>query len=184
MLFRSLHPADKDHFLWLPGLYDIDSTLRNATQPDPGAKEYDPCQPDAGINRITAPTSPVGQGVHEVKVILQNQGSGILSSAIINWKVNGIAQPPYTWSGTLPASGNTEVSIGSYTFASGLFSIETWTSQPNGSGDCNPYNDSTSTEVAASLCGAYTIGGSNPDFATFTDAVAVLNAAGISCPVV
>jgi len=40
------------------------------------------------------------------------------------------------------------------------------------------------TEVAASLCGAYTIGGSNPDFATFTDAVAVLNAAGISCPVV
>jgi len=165
-------------------LYDIDSTLRNATQPDPGAKEYNPCQLDAGINRITAPTSPVGQGVHEVKVILQNQGLGILSSVIINWKVNGIVQPPYTWSGALPLSGNTEVSIGSYTFTSGLVSIETWTSQPNGSGDCNLYNDSTFTEVAASLCGAYTIGGSNPDFATFTDAVAVLNAAGISCPVV
>jgi len=164
-------------------LYDIDYTFRNVTQPDLGAKEYDPCQPDAGINRITAPTSPVEQGGSAVKIILQNQGSDVLYSAIIHWRVNGILQPPYTWAGTLPVRGNTEVNIGSYTFTSGLFSIETWTSQPNSSADCNHYNDTTLTEVAVSLCGTYTIGGANPDFSTFTEAVTVLNTAGISCPV-
>jgi len=34
------------------------------------------------------------------------------------------------------------------------------------------------------LCGNYTIGGANPDFHTFNDAVLALTSAGISCPVV
>ena len=76
------------------------------------------------------------------------------------------------------------ISIGSWNFGSEPVQLKIWQSFPNGIEDPNPYNDSIVNVMRPSLCGAYTIGGSNPDFATFTDAVAVLNAAGISCPVI
>ena len=163
---------------------DIESILRNVSQPDLGAKEYNPCQPDAGINGINDPISPVTQGIQEVKVILQNQGSGNLSSAIINWKVNGTLQKPYAWTGNLAVRENEEVGIGSFDFKSGKSSIQAWTSKPNGLDECNLYNDSTFSELAGALCGTYTVGGSGADFATFSEAVSVLNTAGISCPVI
>ncbi len=169
----------------VPGItYDIDGTLRNTTHPDLGAKEYDPCQPDAGINRVAAPLNPVPQGEQEVKVILQNQGSETLSSAIINWMVNDQLQSPYTWIGNLPVNGNAEITIGSYYFEGGIYQVEVWTTQPNEASDCNKHNDTCSISRATPLCGVYTIGGDHPDFANFTEVVTVLNLAGISCPVI
>jgi len=164
--------------------YDIDSTLRHPLYPDMGAKEYNLCAADAGISLITSPTDPVISGNHEVKVILQNQGSSTLNSAIINWQVNEENQAPFTWSGNLPTTAKAEVSIGSYNFSGGLYTIKTWTTQPNGAEDCNHFNDTTYREMAASLCGEYSVGGTNPDFHSIIDAVATLNRAGITCPVV
>jgi len=164
--------------------YDIDGTLRNAAQPDLGAKEYNPCQPDAGINRITAPGNPVAQGDHDIKVVLQNQGSGSLSSVTINWKVNDELQTPFSWTGNLSVNENLELSIGNYNFQGGFYLLTVWTTQPNGAADCNSYNDTTQTDMGTSLCGEYTIGGVNPDFANFTEVANVLNIAGISCPVI
>lgn len=169
----------------VPGIiYDIDGTLRHTTHPDMGAKEYDPCNPDAGINRVTAPLNPAPKGKLDVKVILQNQGNASLNSVLINWMVNDELQNPYTWTGNLPVKGNVEVTIGNYNFEGGIFQLKVWTSQPNGASECNKNNDTCSVKRATPLCGNYTIGGNNPDFANFTEAVNMLNLAGISCPVV
>jgi gliding motility-associated-like protein len=164
---------------------DIDGTLRNPATPDIGAKEYDPCDPDAGINAFTSPVPPLTGGVADVKVILQNQGTGALTSAKIDWQVNGITQPQYSWSGNLAAAANIEVLLGSYDFQGGsAFSLKAWTSLPDNSADCNNLNDTTtSRELSGPLCGTYTVGGTDGDFATLSQVAEVLNSAGITCPV-
>jgi len=162
---------------------DITGNTRDPLNPDIGAKEFTPCNVDAGINLISQPTNPVPSGENDIKVILQNQGLNNLTSTNIYWQVNGEAQPTYSWNGNLDYKESIEVNIGSYDFYGGLFEIKTWTDQPNGNDDCNPLNDTIIANKAAKLCGEYTIGGNNPDFETFGEAVDVLNFAGISCPV-
>ena len=166
--------------------YDIDSTLRNPTNPDIGAKEFSPCVLDAGINQVSAPTTPISPGFQDVKVILQNQGTTTLTSATINWKINGLSQPAYFWTGSLAIAQNEEVTIGQYSFQSAtVYSIKAWTANPNSGIDCNQYNDTLQTiDLFTKLCGIYTIGGLNPNFTSFNSAVTFLNNAGITCPVV
>lgn len=167
-------------------MYDIDSTLRNPDYPDIGAKEYDPCPLDAGINFLSAPTNPIEPGLQQVKVILQNQGMIDFSSVTINWEINGNQQTPFDWAGSLSEGMNTEVAIGTFDFPSGtLFTIKAWTGNPNGLTDCNSNNDTcTVRKLATILCGEFTIGGQDPNFSNFSDAVMALKMAGISCPVV
>ncbi|NTV82985.1 MAG: T9SS type B sorting domain-containing protein, partial [Bacteroidales bacterium] len=164
---------------------DIDGNPRHASTPDIGAKEYSPCAADAGINAFTSPVPPLTGGPEEVKVILQNQGTVPLSSAKINWMVNSELQPQFSWSGNLAESENTEVLLGSYNFQAGnAYILKAWTSAPNNIADCNNKNDSiASRELSGPLCGTYTIGGSNPDFMTFSQVADILNSAGITCPV-
>jgi gliding motility-associated-like protein len=164
---------------------DIDGNPRNPSNPDIGAKEYNPCAPDAGINGIASPVNPLSGGDQQVSVLLQNQGSSILNSVQVNWSVNGSVQAAYPWSGNLPAGANIIVPIGIFNFQAGLlYTIKAWTTNPNNSVDCDPVNDTISSQqLAVPLCGDYTIGGSSPDFATITDAVNLLNLAGVTCPV-
>lgn len=164
---------------------DIDGTARNPVTPDIGAKEYTPCSVDAGVNAFSSPQNPLPVGTSPVKVILQNQGQTALSSVRINWLVNGLAQAQYTWSGNLAGGANIEVQIGTYDFQAGqVFLLKAWTSEPNNGSDCDHANDSISSQgLAVPLCGSYTIGGISPDFATISDAVDILNLAGVSCPV-
>jgi len=83
---------------------DIDSTVRNITNPDIGAKEYTPCSPDAGINEITGIQNPLTAGTYQIKVILQNQSTSTLTSVNIHWRVNGVSQTTFNWSGSLSGS--------------------------------------------------------------------------------
>ncbi len=171
----------------VPGITtDIDGTLRDPAKPDIGAREYDPCQSDAGINTLVSPANPLSSGTLPVIVQLQNQGTSALTSARINWQVNGQDQTVFNWSGNLAVAGNAEVQIGEYTFQSGrLYEILVWASDPNGNPDCNHANDTAyGRNLAAPLCGTYTIGGDAPDFNTVGDAVTVLNGAGIDCAVI
>ncbi len=163
-------------------LIDIDGNTRN-NPPDIGAKEYEPCSPDAGVDRVISPQNPLIPGTQDVKVLLQNQGSSTLSSVEIHWKVNDETQTSFTWTGNIPVYGNEEVVIGSYSFLEDQYTIQSWTTTPNGSAECNNYNDTTSSYVAPTLCGDYTIGGENPDFLTIPDAIDALNTSGVSCAV-
>jgi PKD repeat protein len=160
---------------------DIDGTTRDESKPDIGAREYVPAAVDAGIDAFISPTSPLTSTSMPVTVLLRNQGLNGLSSATINWQVNEIAQTPYNWTGSLASGASTEVTLNTHNFTgASIFNIDAWTSSPNGQPDPNRYNDTASVKnLVAALSGVYTIGGSSPDFKDFTEAVTVLNNAGV-----
>ena len=161
---------------------DIDGTPRGSS-PDIGAKEYNPCSPDAGVDKITAPKSPPETGVQDVKVLLQNQGTTALSSVEVHWSVNDQMQTPFNWTGNLAVYGNSEITIGSYDIQDQAYNLKAWTEKPNNQTECNRYNDTSAILLSSPLCGSYTIGGNNPDFETISDAVDKLNKSGVSCAV-
>ncbi|MEZ4804763.1 MAG: hypothetical protein R2852_04565 [Bacteroidia bacterium] len=60
------------------------------------------------------------------------------------------------------------------------YSVKAWTSLPNNYNDTINYNDTASvSDIYPGLIGTYTIGGANPDFADFTEAVEALKKGGI-----
>lgn len=69
--------------------------------------------------------------------------------------------------------------IGSYNFQDPVL-IKVWQSHPNGGTDLNPYNDTVTKYLVSPLNGPYTIGGTNPDFDSFSEVADVLNTAGIT----
>jgi hypothetical protein len=172
---------------------DIADNIRDVLKPDVGAKETDLCTYDAGINAILSPGTfaqsiPGGQ---ELRVLFQNHGTASLSSTDVIIHIMGAGVDTmyrYAWDYPtgLPGGSSTELVFDeTFDFHNGLYTVKAWTESPNGHTDCNLYNDTTEISVVASLCGvAYTIGGPDADFSNFSDAIAVLNIAGITCPVV
>ena len=61
--------------------------------------------------------------------------------------------------------------------------LKVWQKSPNGLNDANSLNDTIRSLCTAGLCGLYTIGGTAPDFASFTEAATALNNAGVTCGV-
>jgi trimeric autotransporter adhesin len=62
-------------------------------------------------------------------------------------------------------------------------SLKVWTENPNFVADTVNIDDTINAIIRPALSGIYTIGGSNPDYNTITDAVAALNNSGICGPV-
>jgi hypothetical protein len=104
---------------------------------------------DAGITAINAPNTPVSIGSSAVTTTIKNFGISTLTTATIAWSVNGVVQTPHPWNGSLAASATAgPVSIGNYNFSSaGLYTIKSWTENPNGSADGNYSNDTTTKVV-------------------------------------
>ncbi|MEK9620516.1 MAG: hypothetical protein VW078_10530, partial [Flavobacteriales bacterium] len=146
---------------------------------------YAPLTYDAAITQIQSPIFPFAAGVHDVEVNLINSGAITMTTATIKWIINGASQPDYSWTGSL-SMGNSEnnINIGNYNFPSGVpHDIKIWVEQPNGQADLYALNDTVQTTLYSSLCGVYTLGGLNPDFASFSDLNLALNNAGVTCPV-
>ena len=165
--------------------YDIDSVARDSSTPDIGARNYQPCDNDAGIDAVFGVSNPVVAGTHTVQAKLTNQGKLNLTSVQVSWSVNDIVQTAVSWTGSLTTKASASINLGDYDFAAGgIYHINAWTDQPNGVEECNHLNDTTSlNDLATPLNGIYTIGGVDPDFIDFTEAVTVLNAAGVTGPV-
>ncbi len=163
---------------------DIDGQIR--TLPDIGAKEFEPCATDLGINQIQGLQTPLPSGFQPVNVVLQNHGTKKAESVSIFWEVNGIAQTPFFWSGSLPGKTNATVQVGNFYFLPGrAYVVKAWTGLSDGLQDCNLRNDTSQTGTLVTyLCGVFKIGGSNPDFLSVSEAVKALNFTGVSCPIV
>jgi len=149
-------------------------------------KLFIPTQYDAGVVSIDAPVSPGTVGPNAVEVTLKNFGVQTLTSATIQWEVNGTAQTPFSWTGSL-ATGTTagNVNIGNANLVAGLNVINAWVVNPNGQPDEDLSNDGATTSViacAGPMTGSYTIG-SGGDFPTFSDAVETLILCGVGGPV-
>jgi hypothetical protein len=107
-----------------------------------------PLKNDAGISSIDSLASSFCATIKNVYTTINNAGSDTLTSATINWKVNGISQKAYSWTGLLALGSSSYVNIGTYNFTTiGTNTIKAWTSIPNGSIDSFPFNDTTIMKV-------------------------------------
>ncbi len=140
---------------------------------------------DVGVQSISSPSGSVCRGINPVSVILHNFGGITISTVTVRWKVNGINQPNYLFTGNITTGNDSTVTIGSFNFNVGIDTIVAWTNAPNGSADSDLSNDSSSTIVAVSsqLNGTYTIAGASPNFVNFNAALDELKNYGICGPV-
>jgi hypothetical protein len=165
---------------------DIDGETRDPVEPDIGADEFVASGGDAGLLAISAPSVPFTAGSNDVAVELLNNSAEDLTSVTINWAVDGTAQTPYEWTGTLASGTSVEVIIGSFNFVFGnAYDITASTSSPNGLEDSNPANDAAEllNIYPAPDQPAYTIGGTSPDFTTIGDAVTAISNSGVTASV-
>jgi hypothetical protein len=127
---------------------DIDGDTRHATTPDIGADEFS-VDIDAGITAITEPVAGCNS-TQNAKVTLKNFGQNTLTSATINWKVDGTTQTAYSWSGNLTTSQSQIVTIGTVNLTPGSHTITAWSSNPNGQNDQLPANDTSTVTITIS----------------------------------
>ena len=109
---------------------------------------------DAGLTSIDSPGSVV-TGISPVAVTIMNYGADSLTSATIDWTVNGTLQTPYAFTsspGIATYASNGPVTIGNYNFsASGYYTIKAWTSIPNISIDADASNDTVVKTIYAQM---------------------------------
>lgn len=162
---------------------DYDGVSRDVTSPYFGAYEYFnvPTPVDASINVFTDLPALTCLGTKPVKALLRNYGTSPLTSATINWTINGVAQTPFSWTGSLNFYDTTSVTIGNLNYASlGTYVVRSWTSNPNGTTDGYTPNDTaTSATLNTQMSGIYTVGGASPDFTTLALAQTALTTRGM-----
>ena len=158
---------------------DIDGETRDAVTPDIGADEFLVVVNDAGVTAM-APAAPCA-GSNTIIATVKNYGIVVLNSVVVNWSVNGVTQTPFSYSTPIAIGADAQVSIGSYTFVTGVtYNLIFWTTLPNGVADLQTSNDSyTESGLLTAMSGIFTIGGTSPDYATFAAAVSDLTTKGV-----
>jgi len=142
---------------------------------------------DAGVRQFIVPTGTILSGViTPVELLIKNYAQDTLKKAQIAWKLDGVFQPPFSWTGLLAEEvTSTPVTIGNINVIPGSHTIKAWTELPNDSIDEISANDTLSINFYACssfLNGSYTIG-SGGDYPTFASALNSLMNCGISGPV-
>ena len=126
---------------------DIDGKTR-FSPPTIGAVELSIHYNDAGLTVINNPAdkSSICGGQSNINVTLKNFGLGKLTSAVINWMVNGTTQTAYNFTGSLLFDSTTTLNL-PYNFTSGKTTITIWTTLPNGVTDSVTSNDSVTASI-------------------------------------
>ena len=164
---------------------DIDGDTR-ASSPHIGADEVPTPALDAGISVVLSPVGQVSSGSQTVTAVVRNYGTTALTSVKVTYQVGSGTAVTETFS---PSSSISSCSVDTFTFSStfnhtaGCARINVWTSAPNTGTDGSALNDTATSQFGIPMVGAYTIGGSSPDFTDFFDAQNGLNCSGISGPV-
>lgn len=108
---------------------------------------------DAGISQIIAPNGTYCSGTIVPQVVIRNNGGNTLTSATINYRVDGGATSTQSWSGNLTTNQSQTVTLPSITASNGSHTFEAWTSSPNGQTDGDPTNDSQTANFTVSSGG-------------------------------
>jgi len=166
---------------------DIDGDSRSSSGPHIGCDEVQVAALDAGVSEIVSPVGQVSSGSQTVEVAVRNYGTTAISSVTVYYQV-GSGSPvsqTFTLSPSLqPCSEDTVTFTTGFSHTKGCEELKAWTSRPNSSTDALAVNDTNSGSFGIPMNGAYTLGGSSSDFGSFAEALAGLNCAGISGPVV
>ncbi len=144
---------------------------------------------NAGIASIDSVVRPC-PGIQSVFATIQNSGTLPISNVTVNWEFDGVTQSPLLWSTyTLDTCNGSNPSfaivyLGEKSIESGsTHTVKVWTTEPNGIPDTVNYNDTAFISILPGISGTFTLGGANPDFATFSDAISALNTYGVCGPV-
>jgi hypothetical protein len=148
-----------------------------------GFDRADPGPHNAAVMAVTAPVYAC-QGSHDLELRVANSGSNQIDSVEIHWELDGVPQQPVVWRTLIDTAGSAAgheaiVTVGSITLGTVPRTVKAWTALPNGQPDAFNQDDTLLTQVAASLSGAYTIGGAAPDFADIGAAAEALNTYGV-----
>jgi trimeric autotransporter adhesin len=137
---------------------------------DIGAFEASPIGLDAAMSEVTMPVAPYTAGSKSFSAKIRNAGTTTITSATVNWSVNGVTQTPVSYTGTLTGgSVSSSISLGTYTIAGNtLYDIQVWVSNPNSSTDPNPDNDQIGGLTAAQVSGVLTINSAGSGAGVFT----------------
>jgi len=75
---------------------------------------------------------------------LRNRGTDVLTSATINWTLNGVPQTAINWTGSLNFNQTTTINLPQLNLGNGQQTVVVTVTDPNGSVDQNANNDSVS----------------------------------------
>ncbi len=140
---------------------------------------FKPIDSDAGVTAIVGLTAQC-PGSIPVSATIQNFGSDTLTTAVVNWSINGVTQTPVNFSGSLAPLESTTVSLGNLTSTStGTYDVVSWTTSPNSDTDSIAANDTAKVfGYEAAMTGTFTVGVAG-DFLTIADLADALTSKGV-----
>jgi hypothetical protein len=147
---------------------------------------------DVQFVAITEPSGVLySTNQYDIKGNFKNLGDDTLTSFTIKYKINGVEQTPYNWTGTMLTDEEREITFATgVSFTAGSVEIEAWTESPNGVVDENPSNDTIIVNLhccTAGFAGTYTIDSSQPtggtNFNSVLDAFTEISTCGMVGPV-
>jgi hypothetical protein len=103
---------------------------------------------DASISSIINPlnASSTCNNTISPKVKLINLGTTVLSSAIINYKMDALATQTLSWTGSLAINTSTTITLSAFSgLSTAAHTFSVWVSSPNGGSDLNSSNNSLSS---------------------------------------
>jgi len=167
---------------------DILGEPRDLQMPDIGALEFTMPQFANDLAVVsTDPTNVECAGVPTpIFCVLKNFGNTSITSAMIGWSIDGIAQTSFSWNGNLsPGQSSSAILLGNYTFSGAAAQeLMVWSSLPNGTVDPQLANDTLiHGNVITIMSGDYTIGSILDDYITIQQAAFDVSLRGVCGPV-
>ncbi len=113
---------------------------------------------DACISGIPTPFDEECNTTFTPVVTIQNKGANNLTSATINYQLDGGTVNTYAWSGTLKRLETKNVTLPAQTVSAGVHIFNAYTSQPNGAADAVPANDAVTRNFTTQAANALSEG--------------------------
>ena len=121
-------------------------------------KNFPDQQNDGGIIAINSPAYCVGDSV-SLDIDLKNWGFNTITTATINWSLNGILQSPIAYSGSLLPDSIENIDLGKFNFLGSFpYDVKFWVAGVNGVADPVAFNDTNKIEIGGpGVSGSFTI---------------------------
>lgn len=102
------------------------------------------CPYPLDVSPVNAQALYCGTTIFPVVNLKNNSVSTMLMSCDITFDIDGGTPQFYNWNGTLSAGGTTAITLSPQTVTAGAHTLTVTTTNPNGSTDGNPYNNTAS----------------------------------------